>query len=88
MSGSNVQSDSVTNTTSKHTRIASHMMVAGPSGGDARSAEVPRTPAMITGIVIGYNRIGNITSRVLARISIAAKSVPTAANPTVPHAAR
>ena len=45
------------------------------------SAAVPRTPAMMTGIVIGYNRIGSSTSRVRARTSIAANSVPTAAEP-------
>ena len=45
---------------------------------------MPRTPAMITGTVIGYSRIGSSTSRLRARTSIAANSVPTAANPTVP----
>src|SRR5439155_1215871 len=54
--------------------------------GDARSALVPRTPAMITGMVIGYNRIGSSTSRDRARTSMAAKSVPTAENPIVPVA--
>ena len=49
---------------------------------------MPRTPAMITGIVIGYSRIGSSTSRLRARTSIAANSVPTAANPSVPAASR
>ena len=61
-------------------------IAVGSSGGDASSAAVPRTPAMITGMVIGYNRIGSITSRVRARTSIAANSVPTAQNPIVPPA--
>ena len=42
---------------------------------------MPRTPAMITGIVIGYSSTGSSTSRLRARTSIAAKSVPTAAKP-------
>ena len=61
------------------------MIAVASSAGDASSAEVPRTPAMMTGMVIGYNRIGSITSRVRARISIAANSVPTAAKPIVPE---
>ena len=47
---------------------------------------MPRTPAMMTGIVIGYNSTGSSTSRLRARTSIAANSVPTAANPSVPAA--
>ena len=39
---------------------------------------------MMTGIVIGYNSTGSSTSRLRARTSIAANSVPTAANPSVP----
>ena len=45
---------------------------------------MPRTPAMMTGIVIGYNSTGSSTSRLRARTSIAANSVPTDANPMVP----
>ena len=41
---------------------------------------------MITGTVIGYNSTGSSTSRLRARTSIAANSVPTAANPSVPPA--
>ena len=41
-------------------------------------------PAMITGMVIGYSRMGSITSRLRARTSMAANSVPTAAKPIVP----
>src|SRR3954471_918288 len=84
MSGSNVHSDSVTNTTSKAVRMPIHITALGSSTGDASSADVPRTPAMITGMVIGYNRMGSSTSRERARTSIAANSVPTAANPSVP----
>ena len=58
----------------------------GSSGGGCSSAAVPRTPAMMTGIVIGYNSTGSRTSRLCARTSIAANSVPTAAKPTVPDA--
>ena len=47
---------------------------------------MPRTPAIITGMMIGYNRIGSSTSRDRARTSIAANSVPTAQKPTVPAA--
>ena len=47
---------------------------------------MPRTPAMMTGIVIGYNSTGSSTSRLRARTSIAANSVPTAAKPSVPSA--
>ena len=43
---------------------------------------------MMTGTVIGYNRTGSSTSRLRARTSIAANSVPTAANPSVPAASR
>ena len=39
---------------------------------------------MMTGMVTGYNRIGNMISRARERTSIAAKSVPTEAKPTVP----
>ena len=39
---------------------------------------------MMTGTVIGYNRTGRSTSRLLTRTSIAANNVPTAANPMVP----
>ena len=74
----------MTNTTSKQNSSAIHIVATATSGGDARSADVPRTPAMITGTVMGYNRIGSITSRVRARTSMAANSVPTEANPTVP----
>src|SRR5262245_53223960 len=84
ITGSNVHSDSVTNTTSNAPRIAIHIATVAVSGGDCSNADVPRTPAIITGIVIGYKRIGSITSRERARTSIAANSVPTAANPTVP----
>ena len=41
-------------------------------------------PGNETGTVIGYSSTGSSTSRLRARTSIAAKSVPTAANPTVP----
>src|SRR5262245_38725592 len=54
INGSNVQSDSVTNTTSNATRMPIHMIASGSSTGVALSAAVPRTPAMITGMVIGY----------------------------------
>ena len=64
--------------------MAIHIVATGSSGGVLTSAAVPLTPAMITGIVIGYRRIGSRTSRVLALTSIAAKSVPTAAYPVVP----
>ena len=40
----------------------------------------------MTGIVIGYNSTGSSTSRLRARTSIAANSVPTAAKPSVPAA--
>src|SRR5258708_37930289 len=84
--GSSVQSASVRKTTSIAVRMPSHMMASVSSGGDAISAAVPRTPQMITGTVIGYNRIGSRTSRVRVRISIAPNSVPTDAKPTVPDA--
>ena len=38
---------------------------------------------MITGTTTGYNSTGSSTSRLRARTSIAANSVPTAAKPTV-----
>ena len=53
-------------------------------GSAASSALVPRTPAIMTGIVTGYNRIGKSTSRLRARVSMAANSVPTVAKPIVP----
>ena len=40
----------------------------------------------MTGTVIGYNSTGSSTSRLRARTSIAANSVPTAAKPSVPAA--
>ena len=40
---------------------------------------------MMTGTVIGYNRIGSITSRVRDRTSMAANNVPTEAKPSVPR---
>ena len=43
---------------------------------------------MMTGIVIGYKSTGSSTSRLRARTSIAANSVPTEANPRVPAASR
>ena len=43
---------------------------------------------MMTGIVIGYNSTGSSTSRLRARTSMAANSVPTAAKPSVPSASR
>src|SRR5262245_28841408 len=84
MSGSKVHNASVTNTASNAARMPSHITAVGSSGGDASSALVPRTPAMITGIVIGYNRIGSSTSLDRARTSMAANNVPTDANPVVP----
>ena len=39
---------------------------------------------MMTGTVIGYSSTGSSTSRLRVRTSIAANSVPTAANPIVP----
>src|ERR1700736_5853244 len=64
MSGSNVQSARVTNTTSKHSSKATHIPATASSGAGCSSAAVPRTPAMMTGTVIGYNRIGSMTPRV------------------------
>src|SRR4051812_12224526 len=61
ITGSNVHSASVTNTTSKNTSIASHARAIGSSAGCCSSAAVPRTPAMMTGTVIGYNSTGSIT---------------------------
>src|SRR4051794_21519567 len=86
MSGSNIQSARVRNTRSNAARIPIHMIATGSSGAAASSAAVPRTPAIITGMMIGYNRIGSSTSRERARTSIAANSVPTAQNPSVPPA--
>ncbi len=84
ISDSNVQSESVTNTTSKlnSSMIQSARHVELRLGGEERA--VPRTPAIMTGIVTGYNRIGSSTSRLRARASMAANSVPTLAKPTVP----
>src|SRR5439155_21939866 len=84
ITGSNVHNASVTNTTSKKTSIESQARAMGSSTSAWSSAAVPRTPAIITGIVIGYSRTGSSTSRLRARTSIAANNVPTAANPTVP----
>jgi hypothetical protein len=42
----------------------------------------------MTGIVIGYNSTGSRTSRLRARTSIAANSVPTDAKPSVPRTSR
>jgi hypothetical protein len=78
ISGSNVHSASVRNTTSKQTSSAIHIVADASSGGVCSRAAVPPTPMMITGTVIGYNRIGSMTSRVRARTSMAANSVPTA----------
>src|ERR1051325_6997941 len=86
INGSNVHSASTRNTTSIAVRMLSHIVASASSGGDAISAAVPRTPQMITGTVIGYNRIGSRTSRVRDRINMAPKSVPTDAKPTVPDA--
>src|SRR5207248_6394352 len=86
INGSNVQSASVTNTASNAVSRPIHIIAIASSGGDARSADVPRTPAIITGIAIGYKTMGSSTSRVRARTSIAANSVPTAAKPSVPDA--
>ena len=57
-------------------------MAASNSG--CSSAAVPRTPAIMTGTMTGYNNTGSSTSRLRARTSIAANSVPTAAKPSVP----
>src|SRR5918998_1759916 len=84
ITGSNVQSASVTNTTSKQTSSATQNPMTAASTSAWSSAAVPRTPAMITGTVTGYNSTGSRTSRLRARTSIAAKSVPTAAKPSVP----
>ncbi len=64
---SNVQSDSVTNTTSKLSSSIVHSRAMSSCGSAARRAAVPRTPAIMTGIVTGYNRIGSSTSRLRAR---------------------
>src|SRR5207237_676345 len=88
ISGSKVHNDSVMKTTSNIDSRAIHMRATGSSGLSASNAAVPRTPAMITGTVIGYNRIGSMISRVRDRTSMAAKSVPTAANPIVPVSSR
>src|SRR5258707_12036388 len=84
INGSNVHSASVRNTTSNAARIPIHMIAVGSSGGAPSSAAVPRTPPIITGMMIGYNRMGSSTSRDRARTSMAANSVPTAQKPTVP----
>ena len=84
ISGSNVQSDSVTNTTSKLSSSMIQRRAMSSCGVGCEQRAVPRTPAIMTGIVIGYNRIGNSTSRLRARTSMAANSVPTRAKPTVP----
>src|SRR5215472_5471763 len=84
INGSNVHNASVTKTTSKAVSKPIHNVATGSSGGDCNSAAVPRTPAMMTGIVTGYNRIGSSTSRVRVRTSIAANNVPTDAKPIVP----
>src|SRR5688572_31868356 len=49
-----------------------------------RSTLFPYTTLFRSGMVMGYNRIGSSTSRLRARASIAANSVPTQENPTVP----
>ncbi len=49
MSGSNVHSESVTNTMSKKASSAIHICATSVSGGASNSAAVPRTPAMMTG---------------------------------------
>src|SRR5439155_11475333 len=54
INGSNVQSASVTKTASKQVSSTNHIVAVGSSGGEASSATVPRTPAIITGTVIGY----------------------------------
>src|SRR5262249_36834932 len=64
INGSNVHNASVTKTTSKKPSSVSHIVAVGSSGGADSSAVVPRTPAIITGTVMGYNRIGSSTSRV------------------------
>src|SRR6185436_20413927 len=86
MTDSNVHSANVTKTTSKVTSNANQKRMMPASSSGCSNAAVPRTPEMMTGTVIGYNNTGSSTSRLRARTSIAAKSVPTAANPVVPVA--
>src|SRR5262245_15290323 len=82
INGSNVHNASVTNTASNATSSDTQNLTMATSSVGSSSAAVPRTPAMMTGIVIGYNSTGNSTSRLRARTSIAAKSVPTAQYPS------
>src|SRR5436189_6418798 len=84
INGSNVHSASVTKTTSSAISSATQNLTRASSTSGCRSSAVARTPAMITGTVIGYNSTGSRTSRLRARTSIAENSVPTAANPIVP----
>src|SRR5215510_16127535 len=84
INGSKVQSANTRNTVSNDVSKPIHSVATASSGGDCNSAAVPRTPAIMTGIVTGNNRIGSSTSRVLVLTSIAANSVPTDANPIVP----
>src|SRR5437763_4353650 len=83
ISGSNVHSDKVIKTTSKNSSSTIQNCAMAMFGSASRSALVPRTPAIMTGIVTGYNRSGGSTSRLHARASMAAKSVPTHANLSV-----
>ena len=89
INGSNVHNDNVTNTTSKNISITIHRLAIGSSGGDWPEGAVPRTPAMMTGIGnrIQQDRQHHI-ARPRARTSIAAKSGPDRANPTVPDKQR
>ena len=85
ITGSNVQSANVRKIASQRSETnpeARHRFV----GRRLEQAAVPRTPAIITGIVMGYSKTGSSVSRLLTRTSIAANSVPTAANPIVPVA--
>src|SRR5215475_4248748 len=84
MSGSKVHNASVTNTTSSAISSATQNRTSASSTSGCNSAAVARTPAMMTGTVIGYNSTGSSTSRLRARTSIAENSVPTVANPIVP----
>src|SRR5580765_1687690 len=84
INGSKVHSANVRNTASNDVSKPIHNVATASSGGDCSSAAVPRTPAIMTGIVTGNNRMGSRTSRVRVRTSIAANSVPTDANPIVP----
>src|SRR5471032_1748188 len=63
INGSKVHSASVVKTTSNARSRPIQSVATGSSGGVCSSAAVPRTPAMMTGIVTGYNRIGRSTSR-------------------------